>query len=217
MKIFKGNGEYIFDDDNKDDVRHGTYGKIYPYNDNKCLKVFNNVGFHRPDPIITIKELSLPNFYKISDLLYNEDFKYIGYIADFYKPDDFNILDDKEYLVNAVNNIFNGIVTLTNRGFLVVDLHTGNVIVNKDGITVIDCDDYVKTNNDNMDTNIYRYKSMIKTLLYDYLTKYNVKDLMGAYQKLVDLVDINSLNIDHFNNVMRRYKKPIDYFHKSLK
>ena len=217
MKIFKGNGEYIVDTDKLEELKHGTYGKIYPYEDNKCLKVFNNVGYHQSSPILTIKELSLPNFYKISDLLYNDDFKYVGYISDYYTPDDYNILENKEYLVNAINNMLEGIIKLTERGFLVTDLHIGNVIVNKDDITIIDVDDYRKTNNDNMETNIYRYKEMIKSLLYRYLTKYDVKDIMTAYQKLMDLVDVNSLDVKHFNNVMRRYKKPIDYFHKTLK
>ena len=114
MKIFKGNGEYIVDTNKLVELKSGTYGTIYPYED-KCLKVFKHVGYHKPSPIIAIKELSLPNFYKISSLLYNDDFKYIGYISDYYKPDDYNILENKEYLVNAINNMYEGILKLSER------------------------------------------------------------------------------------------------------
>ena len=217
MKIFKENGEYLVDTDELREISSGTYGTIYPYGEDKCLKKFKYVGYQQPDPIITIKNLSLANFYKIGDILYNEDFKYIGYISDFYRPDDFDILSDKEYLTCEVNNIYKSIDILTNNGYQVVDLHTGNVIVNKDGITIIDADNYQKTNIDNRELNMYRFKSMIRTLMYDYLVKNKVSDLMTAYNQLVRLLDMNSLNINHFNNVMKRYKKPIDYFTKVIK
>ena len=48
MKLYDSNGNYLIDTDDKESFNHGTYGKLYMYNDDTCLKVFNNPGFHSP-------------------------------------------------------------------------------------------------------------------------------------------------------------------------
>ena len=54
-----------------------------------------------------------------------------------YPKDNFNILSDKDYLLDSVNNMYDGIMVYTKNLFLIEDLHVDNVIVNKDGITII--------------------------------------------------------------------------------
>ncbi len=217
MKVYSSDGKYIIETDDMHIFDHGTYGNIYKYDDNTCFKVFKHIGFHKEEPIIVLKELELKNFNRIIDLLYDRNLQYAGYLTDFYQRDDFDILSDKEYLVDSVNNIYDGIMELTKKSIMVNDLHKGNVITTKDGIFVIDVDDYKHINSDNTYINTYRFKQMLKSILYDALINYSLTNPQESYALIKRLVDEDHTNINHFNNVMKRYTKPIDYFSKVLK
>ena len=215
--VYSDSGKYIIDVDEQKKIGSGTYGNLYKLDDDTCFKVFKSEGIHKRDPILTLKELDLKNFYKIYELLHNNNFVYAGYIMKYYKKDDTNILDNKEYLLDSVNNIYDGIIELTKNYYEVVDFHIDNVIVNREGITVIDIDDYKKISTDNTYINNFRYTQLLKSLLYDYLKRYNLIDPMEGYALIKRLVNNDNLDINHFNNTMKRYKKPIDYFQKVLK
>ena len=214
--VYSSTGKYIINPDEKRVIDSGTYGTIYEYDKDTCFKVFKHQGIHKPDPIITLKELSLKNFYKIYDLLYDYNLEYTGYIMQYYKQEDFNILSDRDYLLDSVNGIYDGIMELTRRMIQVVDLHEANIIVNKDGMTVIDIDNFKKFNGDNTYINIFRYKEVLKVLLYRYLKYYKPKHPMAAYLLIKRLVDENSSDLTIFNDIMKGFQKPIDYFNKVL-
>lgn len=217
MKVYSSDGKYIINPDEKEKMDYGTYGDIYKYNDEMCFKVFKHDGFHKPDPVLIVKDLNLKNFYKIIDLLYDQDLNYKGYIMQTYHKDDFNILSDKEYLLDSVNNMYDGIMTFTRNLFLIQDLHIDNVIVNKDGITIIDVDDYKKFSSDNTYINVFRYKQLLMNLINKYLGKYNVIEPIEAHFLTKRLIEENKVDIKHFNDVIKEYKKPIDYFSKVIK
>ena len=113
MKVYSSDAKYIIETDNYDVFDHGTYSNIYKLDDDTCFKVFKHENIHKPEPIILLKYLKLKNFYKIIDLLYDRNFIYSGYIMDFHKKDNYDILQDKELLVDSVNNINDGINELT--------------------------------------------------------------------------------------------------------
>ena len=106
---------------------------------------------------------------------------------------------------------------LKSKGYEVVDLYHKNILVNKDDMTLIDIDLFHKVSNDSLDINMFRYKQLIKRVLYQYLVKYNITDLNKAYKLLLDLIDENTYNLDNFNKVMKKVNKPIDYFNKVIK
>ena len=72
-------------------------------------------------------------------------------------------------------------------------------------------------NSDNTYINTYRFKQMLKSILYDALINYSLTNPQESYALIKRLVDEDHTNINHFNNVMKRYTKPIDYFSKVLK
>ena len=216
MKLYDSNGNYLIDTDNKESFNHGTYGKLYMYNDDTCLKIFNNPGFHNPKIIETLKEIELAYFYKIIELLYNENKKYAGYLCKYYNNTGYDILSNKDYLLDCINGLYNDIIELTRRYFRVSDLHRDNIIINKDGMTMIDADDYQFFNTDNTHINIIRFKNMLKEILYHCIINFYKVQPEEAYRLIKRLVDEDSDDINHFNNVMKRYKKPIDYFSKTL-
>jgi len=216
MIVYTSKGDGLFDTKNKDVYKEGTSGKIY-LDGNYCHKIFNNPKEFTEKPFIILRELDLPNFYKILDYLYNDRVKFIGYTSNFIKEDDINILEDRDYLVRGFNNIFNGIKAFSKENIEVVDLHPLNILMSKKDMFVTDIDYFKRVNNDPTNINIFRYKQLIKNLVYEYLKKYDVKDIMGAYQLILDLIDINSPNLKHFNKIMRKVNKPIDYFNKVIK
>ena len=217
MKVYSSDGKYIIDVNESNKFDYGTYGNVFRYNEELSYKVFKHENIHKPDPIILLKNYKLENFNKIIDLLYNSKLEYSGYIMKHYEPDNFDILSNKEYLLNSVNNIYDGIMVYTKNLFEIYDLHIGNVIVNSEGITVIDVDDYKKTHSDNTYINVFRFKQMLISLLSMYIKKYNVKDPMEAHLLIRRLFEDKTNDINHFNNTMKRYSKPIDYFTKVLK
>ncbi len=216
MMVYSSDGKYIIDPNKQEEIEAGTYGKIYKYDDNTCFKVFKYEGFHKPDPIIMIKELSLKNFCKIYDLLYDQNLQYKGYIMKYYQQDGFDILSDKDYLLDSVNGIYDGIMELTRHLFQVADLHLGNIIINKDGMTIIDFDDFRKFSSNNTYINISRYKNLLRELLYRYLTYHHPKELIEGLMLIDRLLDKKSSDLVHLNQTLRLYKKPIDYFNKVL-
>ena len=217
MKVYSSDAKYIIETDNYDVFDHGTYSNIYKLDDDTCFKVFKHENFHKPEPIILLKDLKLKNFYKIIDLLYDRNFIYSGYIMDYHQKDNYDILQYKELLVDSVNNINDGINELTKNFIQINDLHIDNVIVNSEGITVIDIDDYKVFKSDNTYINNFRYTQLLKSLLYDNLKRYDITDPMEGYALIKRLVNTDNLDINHFNNTMKRYKKPIDYFQKVIK
>ena len=217
MRVYSSDGKYIIDPEDKEQIDHGTYGNIYKLDDETCFKVFKHDDYHKPGPVLVLKEFNLKNFYKIIDLLYDHNLRYKGYIMKTYPKDNFNILSDKDYLLDSVNNMYDGIMVYTKNLFLIEDLHVDNVIVNKDGITIIDVDDYKKFNSDNTSINVYRYKQLLINLINKYLGKYNVIDPMESHLLIKRLIEENKIDLSHFNNTIKRYKRPIDYFGKVIK
>lgn len=217
MRVYSSDAKYIINPEEHEKINHGTYGDIYKYDDETCFKVFKHEGFHKPGPVLVVKEFNLKNFYKIIDLLYDGNLNYTGYIMKTYQKDDFDILSDKEYLLYSVNNMYDGVMTFTRNLFLIEDLHIDNVIVNKDGITIIDVDDYKKFNSDNTYINVFRYKQLLLSLINKYLGKYNITNPIESHKLTRRLIEDTKIDIDHFNNTIKRYQKPIDYFSKVIK
>ncbi len=124
----------------------GSYGVIYDNYDGTATKVIRAKTL-APDVLIKIKELNLENFYKILGI--NIGNNAIG--KPYVKAYRMNIIkDDNKFLINSdidffitnVNVLLNGLKVLSENYILANDLHSDNLIVNNEGINVIDCDLY---------------------------------------------------------------------------
>ena len=70
--------------------------------------------------------------------------------------------------------------------------------------------------------NTFRFKQMLKAILYDALinyssTTYRLINNPDSYKLIRRLVDEDHTDIKHFNAVMKKYNRPIEYFSKVMK
>lgn len=121
-----------------------AYGNIYKLSDEECLKVYKG----KPDIINKeileyIKKLNLKRFYEIHELLYNKNNQFKAHTMKYYLPEEIDILTEPiDYTLSNIFNILDSVNTLTQNNILICDMHTGNIIINNDGITIIDTDLY---------------------------------------------------------------------------
>ena len=215
MEIFDSKEKFILDTSNEKSYSLGTFGVIYK-KDNQCIKVFNEFNVSK-EPFIILKSLNLSCCYQIIDYLYNIKKDFAGYKTPFYESDNFDILQNKEFLLREINGVYDGIFEFNRKGVLAADLHPGNVIVTRDGMKLIDIDSFLRTNEDNSFLNNYRVKILIKNLIIKYLLRYNISNIKEAYDLVNHLIDIDHMGLDILNKEIMKYDQPIEYFRKVLK
>lgn len=202
-------------------INDGMFGNVYSLPNNKCLKLYKLDDFDfKPDVINEVKNLNLNNYYKINDLLFDKKGVFKGYTMDYYKDDNIDILDmPMEYTIENLRSIYKSLMTLADNNIWAQDLHSGNVILSKNDMTVIDVDSYVKTFSNygmrvrdrNIDALYFVFRDIYLDRLKDcYDDLYNVffneylKELFPpAYEVTMD--------IDTVSKKLTKYKKPMDF------
>ena len=143
-------------------IGEGEYGRVYLTSDNKCLKIFkqsisrkDKISFDE-DAFNIIRKLKPKNIYTLGDLYYNKSLtRILGYLSEYYSKEDINILTmPVDYTFDSLCSIYNSFVLLSEHNIWVSDVGQQNVILNNNGITIIDTDFYY--------INTYRNKSAIK-------------------------------------------------------
>ena len=127
-------------------IGSGSYGIIYNNYDGTATKVLRGRTIN-PNVIIKIKELNLKNFYKILDI-YTQN-NGIGnpylkaYHMDLINEDGTLLINsNKDFVFDNIYSLVDDIRVLSNNYIYANDLHCDNLMVNKEGIKVIDCDMY---------------------------------------------------------------------------
>lgn len=166
-----------------------------------------------------LKNIEYPNMMKMYGLYYDYFKKNIkGYFAEYYKPDEINILEeDIYYTLNNIHNIKLLFDELSSYFIKVDDVKYLNTILQKDKIILIDPDlyrvvncseeDCIKYNNQKF-INLFKsiYKSSIGEKIIDF------KEI-NPYFILDDLFKVNSNIIeDEIAKKLTKYKYPIEYF-----
>lgn len=221
---------YFFDEEGKiktyrlppKQYAYGSLGTIYKLNNHECLKWFTEEYPYDIEAIKKIKELKLDNYYEIYDLLFDKDNEFAGYTMKYYQPEDINILEmPTEYTLDNLYKLYNSITKLSNCGIFVDDFHSGNAILNKDGITLIDSDLYSYGHGNKINKKMLLRKNT-RLLLYLFAMIYY--DAVGEckYREDFDDIIIDELfNMDEsVKNVEKKlvkYKYPIDYINKMRK
>lgn len=208
--------------DNYRVIGSGCNGIVYKIDDSSCVKLFDCINKFNYDTISKINKLKLDNFYHISDFIFDKKRKFVGYIMKYYKPEDIDILTmPTSYLLDNIYNIYNSVLKLTNNKVRIIDLYGGNVILNNDGITVIDTDSYcfdVKSDCDSLlSDNVKEFRVLVEELFYSSLIYYH-KFCQDPFYDYNIFSKINSKDgITSFCCEFENYKYPIDYVNKLCK
>lgn len=197
---------------------HGINGRVYKtyddaIEDDLCIKLFNIGAILRIEEFKTIMNMDLDNFYKIYRILYNKRCKPKGYITKYYQPEGIDILTmPTDYTLHNFYALHNQGYRLSEVGIVIDDLHTGNVVLTKNGIIVLDVDNYyfgtIMTGHRVVAKNQNAINYLFRSLYYSALQSYHgysannpiVKELFSAYQR-PDIV----------YKTLKRHKRPIDY------
>lgn len=191
----------------------GSYGSVYKLSEFECIKIFRDVDTGiDPNIIDFINNLGLDNFYKIYSLLFNKSNDLRGYTMKYYLPSSTSILlKDVSYTLDNFFAIYNSINILSDNQIFIPDLHTDNVILGNNEITIIDIDiyaravlfDYDRLKYRNNRALFYLFKELYLEGLYSYgiYTDYDIKVIDNLFNG----------NITSNIKVLKKYKYPIDY------
>lgn len=225
--IYTSSGELIdnsiFSDENY--IDGGIQGRVYHYGSDKVIKVLMSDGTaYKYDMVSTIKNLNLPNFSKIYDILSKEKGpvkSYSGTICKFYER---NVIDiwtqPSEYIIDSFLGICDVATILGRNKIAIGDLTPINTFLSNDGIIVIDFDSFYNVyggySDRIIDDNLYEVKSVLfLPLLFSQFVMfhddcYDRKDLVSCVSDL--LQSDNSSDTRTFVKRLSKYKYPIDYF-----
>ena len=196
----------------------GSYGIIYDNLDGTLTKV---IRFNTVDPysIIKIKELELNNFYKVFDILTfnNGEKEYLrAYKMNNIKRDNTKLLNSNmDYFINNIKIIMDSLKILSNNYIISYDLHNRNLIINNEGMTVIDCDLY-KHDTSYSKESIYRHNiDELKRTIFEELHEEMRKDILLSLfknHKLIELFKENDLEtilnkVSNSSSVLEYLKK----------
>lgn len=215
-----------------EDLRKVTLNEENYLNHGNCAKVYKEGEFvkkvyydyclekNRIDKEVyeIIKKIDSSYILKIHTLYYDLLKKRImGYLADYYKPDQINILEeDIYYTLDNLHNIRLLFEKLASYFIKVDDVKILNTILQKDKIVlldpdlfkIVDCseDDCIKHNNQRL---INLFKSIYEEVITTNLSQFKE----NPYFILDDLFKIDSDNLeDGIAKKLTKYKYPIEYF-----
>lgn len=222
MRLYDSNGEVV-SFSTKEKVGEGIiYSNIYRVSEEECIKIFKSTSDELTLEILSlIRSLNLPGFYSIHDFYFdkNKDFK--AYTMKYYQKEDIDILTmPTDYTLSNLYAIYNAIERLTDENVVVDDLHSGNVVLNRDGITVIDADLYYQLLNaeryklecKNLLALIYLFKDLYFDSLDSFHGSCDTSIYMDSIRNLFDSYDPESIHKVY--KKWSRYKYPIDYISK---
>ena len=214
----------LFDCDGKDyffnlekPFDHGYQANIYRIDDGRCLKHFIYMYSECNDKTLrTISDMDLDGFYKIHDILYDKNGKYSAYTMDYYYNDkNLDILTlPVEYTIENFRRLYKSILRLSKEGIRTIDLHSDNIILNNDGIVVIDVDlysyfsyfDRYSVVDKNVETLYSLFRELYRKMIFNFYNSDKKLDF-----KIIDDLFVPTDNIDLVCKKLVRYKRPIDY------
>lgn len=147
MELFdkKGNKIHI-NTDKFIQIGSGCFGKVYR-TESGAFKTINSGCIYPVDPKVLeyLRDAKLKGFYKIKDIYYDKNDEVKAYTMKFYDQIKINLLENKDYLIESIYNIYHSILELSSQHIKCLDLMDRNVIKTPKGLKVIDCDFYAKT------------------------------------------------------------------------
>lgn len=207
----------------------GNCGSAYLFNDCVIKLVDSDGDMEQYDTVSCIKNLSLPNFYKLYSVLScerNGIKTFGGTISKYYLSENVDMfLKPSDYLLDSFNSLYKSMSELGKNNIFVFDLNRANTIVNNDGIFVIDVDLYQRMSynlpKNIISKNLFKMKCSIfyELLQSNFLNHHGneLKDLSGEdiSRMIYDLLNLNDFDDSKtFNKTLSKYKYPIDYIRR---
>lgn len=216
---------YNLDTDNF--IDEGEYGRVYLTSDNKCLKIFkqsisrkDKMSFDE-DVFNIIRELKPKNIYTLGDLYYNKSLtRILGYLSEYYSKEDINILTmPVDYTFDNLCSLYDSFVLLSEYNIRISDTCTQNVILNNNGITIIDTDFYYIDANSNKlaikKSNIYDLGELFSWIYMNSLKETDFNKRSAMIDKIEKLfIPIGTFGVEPVIKKLIKYKYPIDYLQK---
>lgn len=216
---------YNLDTDNF--IDEGEYGRVYLTSDNKCLKIFkqsisrkDKMSFDE-DVFNIIRKLKPKNIYTLGDLYYNKSLtRILGYLSEYYSKEDINILTmPVDYTFDNLCSLYDSFVLLSEYNIRISDTCQQNVILNNNGITIIDTDFYYIDANSNKlaikKSNIYDLGELFSWIYMNSLKETDFNKRSAMIDKIEKLfIPIGTFGVEPVIKKLAKYKYPIDYLQK---
>ena len=191
----------------------GACAEVYKIDNDTCLKWINCESVIHLDALKAIRELTLDNFYQIHDFLYDKHKSFSGYTMKYYENGIDNILlMPTEYTLSNLYRLYESFEKVSNKSIVVDDMHSGNVILGADKITVIDTDMYYFSRSDRrriIKRNYLMLLNLFKQLYYDGMDKLNYDTRM--INQINNTLFSESEGLINIEKKLIKYEKPIDY------
>ena len=201
-------------------IDSGSTANVYRITDDTCLKYIPASSMYDYSIIEKIMELDLPNFYKIYKILFEYPGCFSGYLMKYYQKEKINILTmPTDYTLDNFYKISKAINILTDNAIVARDMHSGNVVMDKNNITIIDIDyfdfeyglkdEVIKRNNYRCLMNLFYELYKEELCFYD-------GDLINATKVIINL--FSPFQEERmFYKKLDGYKYPIDYIKCKVK
>ena len=217
----------IFYTENNDVLRYKTNNKIggetcglvYKVSDDECFKKFRSKNMRiDKEMLLLVQRLGLENFCKIKRLLYNKNNILIGYLMEYYKKENIDILTMPiDYTIDNLCKLYNSVIKLSQNNIFINDMHTGNIIMNYNKIIIIDYDLYVMDGYftgplleyKNIYSLIYLFKTIYKEALMEFHEEYNFEYNRNKIDNMFGMWTPDEL--DKTCKKLIKYRYPIDY------
>lgn len=214
-------------------IGSGNWGHVYRYDNDKIIKITDKYGSSEQYEMVSfIKNLNLPNFYKIYDVLYHETVnvkEFSGTISKYYPEEKIDLFTTtSDYLLDSFNSLTEALKILSENKIIAYDFCCKNILLTNEGIIGIDVDFYQKMDEYSksriMRINMKQLKEAIMhRLLVFNLDKYHRDDfdiqvIDKLNKALYNLINLDSItDTKQFNKILSKYKYPIDYLRKKTK
>ena len=213
---------YNLDTDNF--IDEWEYGRVYLTSNNKCLKIFkqsisrkDKMSFDE-DVFNIIRKLKPKNIYTLGDLYYNKSLtRILGYLSEYYSKEDINILTmPVDYTFDNLCSLYDSFVLLSEYNIRISDTCSQNVILNNNGITIIDTDFYYIDANSNKlaikKSNIYDLGELFSWIYMNSLKETDFNKRSAMIDKIEKLfIPIGTFGVEPVIKKLIKYKYPIDY------
>ena len=216
---------YNLDTDNF--IDEGEYGRVFLTSDYICLKIFkqsisrkDKMSFDE-DVFNIIRKLKPKNIYTLGDLNYNKSLtRILGYLSEYYSNKDINILTmPVDYTFDNLCSLYDSFVLLSEYNIRISDTCPQNVILNNNGITIVDTDFYYIDTNSNKSaikkSNIYDLGELFAWIYMRSLEEIDFDKRSAMIAKIERLfMPIDTFGVEPVIKKLAKYKYPIDYLHK---
>lgn len=200
------------------------HGNVYKVSDNTCLKVYKTIDEIDLETLSLLKYLKLKNYYQIYDFYYDKEGTFKAHTMEYYPSEEIDILtEDTLYTLDNLFNLLSSVNILNQNHVFISDSHSENVILNKDGITIIDADLYrlnsffkqLSLEMHNLNALKYLFESLYIDALKKYHPEYYNKLSVAIIKDTFKLY--GTLAATDTYKMLSQYKYPIDYLKKRIR